>query len=424
MTRDDLRGMPRNSPLPGSRTPSKTGYRWEEALQYHRHFDLAKWPGEGETARFAYLMTPELFPHAWIHRAGPIADLALTPLETVGEIRTRTYLGRLKLDEYVQAAPIDGFLVLHRGRIVFERYPRMRPFDKHIWWSVSKAVVALLVAIQEDRGLVDVRRPIETYLPELAGSDWRGTPILDILDMASGMTGLESDDPEAYTNPGSPYGRYEGSLGMQPRTADTPASTYHYIPSLSRQKPSGQVFEYTSVNTFVLSWLAERLTDTPFPELVSREIWRKIGAESDAMHLVSAIGAPATHGTINSTLRDMARFGLLFTPSWGTVCREKLVSEAYLGKIQKGGRPEVFVKGNAAQALTAAAGEQPRHNTYQWDFVLEDGDFYKGGFMGQMLYVSPSRDLVVTAFATGTEGDAQANIAYARALAKSGLFAA
>jgi len=337
-------------------------------------------------------------------------------------MRAQTYLGRLELDEFVRRSAIDGFLVLHRGQVVYECYPRMRPFDKHIWWSVSKAVVALRVARLEDRGLIDAGMPVETYLPELAGSDWKGTPLIDILDMASGMTGLESDDPEAYTNPGSPYGLYEGSLGMQPRTGSTPALTYDYLPVLKRQKPSGQVFEYTSVNTFVLSWLAERLTDTPFPELVSREIWRKIGAESDALHLVSALGAPATHGTINSTLRDMARFGMLFTPSWGKVCREKLVSDAYLHKVQKGGRPEVFLKGRGVKELTAALGERPRHNTYQWDFVMEDGDFYKGGFMGQMLYVSPSRDLLVTAFATGAEGDVLGNIAYARALAKSGLF--
>jgi hypothetical protein len=44
--------------------------------------------------------------------------------------------------------------------------------------------------------------------------------------------------------------------------------------------------------------------------------------------------------------------------------------------------------------------------------------------MGQMLYVSPSRDLVVTAFATWVDGDILGNIPFARALAKSGMFGA
>jgi CubicO group peptidase (beta-lactamase class C family) len=120
----------------------------------------------------------------------------------------------------------------------------------------------------------------------------------------------------------------------------------------------------------------------------------------------------------------MARFGLLFTPSWRHVSQGKLVSDAYLGKIQKGGRPDIFRRGRGVEVFAAALGETPRHNTYQWDFVLEDGDFYKGGFMGQMLYVSPSRDLVVAAFATGMEDVVLANIAFARALAKAGNLAA
>jgi hypothetical protein len=51
---------------------------------------------------------------------------------------------------------------------------------------------------------------------------------------------------------------------------------------------------------------------------------------------------------------------------------------------------------------------------------MEDGDFFKSGYRGQGLYVSPARDLVIAYFGEEEVGQA----AHARALATSGLFSA
>jgi hypothetical protein len=59
-----------------------------------------------------------------------------------------------------------------------------------------------------------------------------------------------------------------------------------------------------------------------------------------------------------------------------------------------------------------------QHQAGQWDAVWADGDFYKGGFRGQGLYVSPSRDLVI-AFFSSAHADQKF---WARELARSGLF--
>jgi len=37
-------------------------------------------------------------------------------------------------------------------------------------------------------------------------------------------------------------------------------------------------------------------------------------------------------------------------------------------------------------------------NARQWDCIWPDGDLYRGGFMDQGLYVSPSRNLVIVYF--------------------------
>jgi len=191
--------------------------------------------------------------------------------------------------------------------------------------------------------------------------------------------------------------------------------------SLESHRPSGEAFEYTSPDTFVLGWLAESVTGRSYASLLSTEIWQKIGAESDAIIISPRRGVPIAHGGISSNLRDMARFGLMFTPS-GRLSDDPLISDRYLDKIQEGGRPEIFNVGREND-IGKVDGEASLHNSYQWDFVMEDGDFYKGGYGGQGLYVSPGRDLVVAFFGTfdaNRNGHEMTRIS--RQLAKSGLF--
>ncbi len=397
-------------------TPGK-GYTQEQALALFPRFDKATWNHDDDYdfTRFAYLNTPQFFPHALIHRAGPVSELELALSPGIGEIKTKTEAGELTLDEWA-ADHTDGVLVIHKGKIIYEKYPRMRPHDKHIWWSVSKSVAGTIVGMLEEQGLVDVSKSVETYIEEFKGTDWEGTPVIDILDMASGSEGLEADDPEAYTNPESPFGLYESSLGMMPNTPKTTFSTYDYIPTLKRQKPSGQKYEYHSINTFVCGWIAERVTGKPYAELVSQMIWQRMGAESDGLIIISPAGAAASHGAISSTLRDLGRYGMLFTPSWHKVAKDKVIPETLIKRIQTTGRPDIYRAGITAPTIDAYMGEKVAFETRQWDFVLRDGDFGKYGYHGQTLYISPSKDLVVANFATGKSYDTSS---FSRAIAKS-----
>ncbi len=399
-------------------------YTVSDVHEQHRKFSLDNWHKGGATRHYSFLHTPEFFPHAWIHRAGRVCPLEVAPISGITGTKAVTSLGENTLESYMAFAPIDGWLVLHHGKIAYEKYPGMRPHDKHIWWSSSKSIVGTIIGILEDEGRINVHRPVEAYIPELRLSEWARTPVIDVLDMASGMAGLEADDPQAYTHPDSPYGLFEASLGIMPPTTKTMASTYDYVKTLSRLRPSGEAFEYTSVNTFVLSWIVEQVTEMPYAELVSEMIWQKIGAESDALMAVSHYGAPGSHAMMNTILRDKGRYGLLFTPSWSVVSKEKIVSDAMIQRIQNGGRPEIFDKGALGRNSlnTLPEYDRPLHNTYQWDVVWGDGDFYKGGYGGQGIYVSPLRDLVIVWFASGTEQEVSDTMAYARAIATSGLF--
>jgi CubicO group peptidase (beta-lactamase class C family) len=373
-----------------------SGYRLAEVERFHRATGENELRG-GPAEQYENLRMTEFLKHALIHRAGPISELPETgESERLGrELKTRTRLGETSLSAYVEdpQSGVDGLLILQEGRIVYEAYPRMRSFDKHNYRSVSKPFASLVIALLSERGQIDVRQPLEVYLPELAGSGWEGVAVQDVLDMASGIACLEATDG-AWSDPAHPNYQWHHSFETD---------VYAFMPTLGRDKAPGTAYDYSSINTFVLSWLAERLTGTPFSELLTQEIWLKIGAESDAVIATPSFGIAQSYWGMSSTLRDLGRFGLLYTPSWGRVAAEPIVSPTHLAAIQRGGRPEVFLAGDGGKFYQAYGDDRPRHNGWQWDAVWEDGDFYKGGFGGQGLYVSPARDLVIAFFGTPDE---------------------
>ena len=399
------------------------GYTSDQARRLHELFDVATWQTttDNDYARFTLQRTAEFFPTTVISRLGSTKTLQSSPRAGIGSVTAQTpAFGRLSLDEFLAKSATDAWLVIHKGKIVYERYPRMQPTARHLSWSVSKTFAGLLVAQLEAERRVDINRPIESYIPELAGTDWQGTPVIDILDQASGMDALENDEPNTWERPELAVFQFESSLGLLKRTPAADRSTYEVVASIKRLRPSGERFEYLSVNTFVLGWLVERITGKAYGDVIAERIWNRMGPEQDAALLVAPrTGAPASHGGVSATLRDLGRYGVLFTPSWKLAAATPVVPDGLVERIQRRGRPELLERAAAGSKALATDGiETARYSTWQWDAVWADGDFFKAGFRGQGLYVSPLRDLVIAFFSSA----GQSQKTYARALAKSGLF--
>ena len=62
----------------------------------------------------------------------------------------------------------------------------------------------------------------------------------------------------------------------------------------------------------MLAWVIERAAGERLHDLISRELWQPMGAEFDAEITVDRQGNPMADGGVSATLRDLARFGLLF----------------------------------------------------------------------------------------------------------------
>ncbi|WP_028006578.1 serine hydrolase domain-containing protein [Solimonas flava] len=378
-------------------------------------------PGSGhdvrDAAAFRYenLHAPMFTPSARIARGGPVSTLPFALRPEIGRTPVQTRLGAMTVDRFVDAFPMDGVLMIQHGRVVYERYPRMRADDLHQLYSVSKLVIALLVAELVDAGRVEPQLGIEHYVPALADSDWAGVSVQNILDMASGMqkTGLEEEAWEAEFW-ASAYGRL-------------PPSPYALIAAMRRDPalPQGADFEYATRNTFVLAWLLESVWRQPLAEIVSARLWQRIGADHDAYMGISPSGAP--HTEFSMTLRDLGRLGMLYTPSAANISVPALVSKATLRRMQRGGRPELLRGIEHEQNARGFDGEAVDHNGWQWDAVFADGTLWKSGYAGQGLLVSPAHDLVIAFFSSWPAMDRQDYNRFqgvARQLIRAGVFGA
>jgi hypothetical protein len=60
------------------------------------------------------------------------------------EVKFTVKEGELSLDEYAVHPNhrVQGILMIHKGKIVYETYPGMNPEDLHVWMSPGKATVA------------------------------------------------------------------------------------------------------------------------------------------------------------------------------------------------------------------------------------------------------------------------------------------
>lgn len=416
-------GNPNTKPVAGD-DPEMEGWIFtaSEAARVHRDYSLKDLRLINDNTKYSWLHMNEFMPSATVARKGDISKFFSAPHAEIGKIKVTNSTEALTLEEYIKHSALQGIIVIHKGKIVYERYPRMRANDKHIHFSVTKTFAGTGIALLEQDKKINLEDSVGKYLPELNKSDWGKVKIVDVLNMASGMN-PQFDDPGARTDTSNLYFQFESALGIQIKTTATAHGVWNALNKMHQTKAAGTVFEYGGHNTVILALLIERITGKTFSEFISERIWTKIGAEAEAYLSLSPEGIAVASAAMSSTLRDLGRYGLLFTPSWSKVSNEKIISDASLYRMQKGLNVDkkAYDKGAFGKRMIRELGERPSHNAYQWDFVMDDGDFFKTGLNGQGLYISPSKDLVIACFSHG-DYEPGVSVAYlSRAIAKSFL---
>ncbi len=361
---------------------------------------LANWQ-EPPFNRWAFQHLRELVPTARIARGtGRVRRLPRSEREIDGI--SFTSAGRkLTIGQLLSESCTDGFLVVHRGQVVAERYARgLAPDTPHLIMSVSKSVVAAVAGVLAGRGALDVSAPVTAILPELAGTSFDGATVRHLLDMRAG-----TKFDETYDNPEADVRAYERVYLWRPDDGrPRPADALAYFTTLQNDGPHGGPFRYRSILTDVLGWVLERAAGARLHELIAREIWQPMGAEYDAEITIDARGNAMADGGICATLRDLGRFGLLFLRR-GVADRRTVLPREWIEDTVRGAPdgPAAFIAGDNPAGYPPGA-----HYRSCW-WVRDPGApfYFAAGINGQHVFVHESAELAVVKLSTWPEASSQ-----------------
>ena len=399
----------------------KDGFTLEQSKKFLSERDLPKWMAGGDNSVWVNLRMSEVLPTAVIPNRQPARELPKAINPAIGKIKAQTkQLGTLTLDEFMSNPKnyVQAFIVVHKGKIVYENYPAMQPTDHHLWMSVAKTLPALVIDLLISDGKIDENKTIGFYIPDFRGTAWENIKVRDVMDMTPGIDVEENDETRA--NPDSTVSRvFLAEFGMPYKGKQE--VLLDVLKSAKKQDEPGTKFEYSSPTTQMLVYLAEAVTGERWAQFVDKRIWSKLGVEGPLLVHTTPDGVAIAHGVISSRLRDLARYGMLFTPSWNKVASEQVVTPEIIKRIRQGVRTKKFYRDgfDGPVFISRLNDDTIISNSRQWDAVWPDGDFWKAGIMDQALYVSPDRDLVIAFFSVNWEDSIHR---YLRPIATSGLF--
>jgi CubicO group peptidase (beta-lactamase class C family) len=294
-------------------------------------------------------------------------------------------------EQSLSANYTDGILILHRGRIVYERYFGALAADRqHLAFSVTKSFVATVAAMLIAEGKLDEDATVARYLPEFQTSGIGDATIRQLLDMTTGL-----DYTEDYTDPKSQVWESTRAGGFLARPPDYsgPESFFDYLRTLGKARPHGEQFAYKTPNTDTLGAVLRRVTGQTLSDLLSERIFSRLGAEQDAFFTVDPTGAEFAGGGLNLTLRDLARFGETMRLD-GRFNGVQIVPKTVVDDIRRGGDRESFSRAGYA---TLPGGS---YRTMWWVLHSPHGAFSARGIHGQALYIDPKAEMVIARFAS------------------------
>ena len=114
-----------------------------------------------------------------------------------------------KLKDILVDCNTDSFLVMHKGKLVFEFFDNFTTYETpHIIFSISKSLTSLLTGILVDKKLIDVNTIVSKILPETIGTAYEDATIRNVLDM-----NVASNFIEDYSGKAEIFKNYRSSTG-------------------------------------------------------------------------------------------------------------------------------------------------------------------------------------------------------------------
>lgn len=302
-------------------------------------------------------------------------------------------------------------LIVKNGQLVYENYrPGITPQTRHVSWSVAKSITTTLVGRAVETGLIasiddpmpaafepgDPRREISWrhWMQLLDGLDYAEYGVTELMDndAALMMFGPGRFDQLAYARDNFPLA-YETGRRWNYSTA-----TFHLIARALQSLLPGTCLEYGAdpatckANPHVMTdWVNEVLFDP-------------LGI--DGVIEFDAAGTFLGGSSVYMRASDYARFGLLLLRD-GLWEGERLLPEGWVD-FNRTAPAESDMNGYGGGFwLSPADNDNPR---IQYDPPHDA--FHAGGREGQMVWIVPSRDLVIVRVGLMTDSSENWNALY------------
>jgi CubicO group peptidase (beta-lactamase class C family) len=285
------------------------------------------------------------------------------------------------LDQIIPAEyeNINGIVILRNGQIVFERYYHDHcPDDTHHVTSVTKSVTSALIGIAIDAGYIKsadqkVLDFFPEYVPIPAERQKREITLRHLLTMTA---------PYAFEDWHEPLDR----LCMQP-------DWMKYGLDILGQNGTIGTFKYSTTGTHLLSAIITRSTGKSAREFANEHLFRSVGMNEISDNAMESFGFEDLFGKkvkgwvhdpngnstggwgLTLTVRDMARFGLLYL-NHGICDNSQIISRTWIDE---------------------SIAMNPNTYGYLWWLREEDGIFaYMAlGDGGNVICCIPEKDLVI-----------------------------
>lgn len=302
------------------------------------------------------------------------------------------YQGRLFADEadlgqFLREHASTAFIVIKDGRILDERYFNGSSRESYFKsFSVTKSVLSAMIGIAVSEGLIgSANDPISKYLPELEDPSLRQATLRHCLDNTVGID---------YTRGAMPWRgqpRMYYTTDVRGLVRDTRVA---HIP--------GTALVQEDISPLVLGCVLERALQShpsrrTMSEYLSEKIWRRMGAEYDALWNIDRAtdGIEKTESGLCARAIDLARFGHLYLEQ-GRRGAEQIVPASWIRDTiarPAEGQPNVWNDGF--------------FRSLWWGTRLDaisGPDYYANGHFGQRLYVSPGHRLVLVRLGSDNAG--------------------
>jgi CubicO group peptidase (beta-lactamase class C family) len=334
----------------------------------------------------------ELMPTKQVSRGlGPSSPMTYALDEGIDSVTFLPLEGekRMTWKESLSVNYTDGMLILHRGRIVYEKYfGALDEAGQHAAMSMTKSMTGLLAEILVAEGAIDETAKVASIVPELGQSAFGTATVRQVMDMTTAL-----DYSEDYSDPKADIWIYSKAANPLPKPGgyDGPNGYCEYLQTVQKKGSHGEAFGYKTVNSDALGWIVSRAVGKDLAHLLAERIWTKIGAEQDGYMTVDAKGTPFAGGGLSAGLRDLGRVGQLML-NGGELNGTRLFPAKVVDRIRAGGDKAAFAK---AGYKTIPGGS---YRSMWWVFHNDHGAYAARGVHGQTIYIDPAAEMVIVRF--------------------------